>query len=108
LQILYSRYGSRTETVARFINLEADAPLKSLPDYTRREIIFLVQHEKVMRLDDLLLRRTMLAMLGRLTKEITHELADILGDCMGWNIEQKNAEAAYALHLLSDRHEVRL
>ena len=108
LQILYSRYGSRTETVARFINLEADAPLKSLPDYTRREIIFLVQHEKVMRLDDLLLRRTMLAMLGRLTKEITHELADILGDCMGWNIEQKNAEAVYALHLLSDRHEVRL
>ena len=47
LQVLYSRYGSRTEAVARFMNREADAPLKSLPDYTRREIMFLVQHEKV-------------------------------------------------------------
>jgi glycerol-3-phosphate dehydrogenase len=90
------------------MNLEADAPLKSLPEYTRREIMFLVQHEKVMRLDDLLLRRTMLAMLGHLTREIVQELADILGDCMGWGVDQKNAEAAYALHLLSDRHGVRL
>ncbi len=108
LQVLYSRYGSRTEAVARFMNLEADAPLKSLSDYTRREIMFLIQHEKVMRLDDLLLRRTMLAMLGRLTKEITQELADILGECKGWSVEQKNTEVANALHLLSDRHGVRL
>ncbi|MDO9301409.1 MAG: glycerol-3-phosphate dehydrogenase/oxidase [Anaerolineales bacterium] len=108
LQVLYSRYGSRTEAVARFMNLEADAPLKSLSDYTRREIMFLIQNEKAMRLDDLLLRRTMLAMLGRLTKEITQELADILGECKGWSVEQKNTEVADALHLLSDRHGVRL
>jgi glycerol-3-phosphate dehydrogenase len=68
----------------------------------------LVQHEKVERLDDLLLRRTMLAMLGHLTKEIVQELAGVLGDCMGWSVDQKNAEAAYTLDLLSDRHGVRL
>jgi glycerol-3-phosphate dehydrogenase len=61
-----------------------------------------------MRLDDLLLRRTMLAMLGRLTKEIVLELADILGDSLGWSVDQKNAEVARALHLLSDRHGVAL
>jgi glycerol-3-phosphate dehydrogenase len=107
LQVLYSRYGSRTEAVARFMNLEADASLKSLPDYTRREIMFLVQHEKVERLDDLLLRRTMLAMLGRLTKEIVQELAEVLGDCLGWSVDQKNVEAVYTLDLLRDRHGVR-
>jgi glycerol-3-phosphate dehydrogenase len=108
LQILYSRYGSRTEAVARFINLAADEPLKSLPDYTRREIMFLVQHEKSMRLDDLLLRRTMLAMLGRLTKDIVQELGDVFGDCLGWDAKMKNAEVAYAIDLLTDRHGVRL
>jgi glycerol-3-phosphate dehydrogenase len=108
LQVLYSRYGSRAEAVATFINRAIDEPLKSLPDYTRREIMFLVQHEKVERLDDLLLRRTMLAMLGHLTKEIVQELAGVLGDCMGWSVDQKNAEAAYTLDLLSDRHGVRL
>ena len=108
LQVLYSRYGSRAEAVAAFINRGADEPLKSLPDYTRREIMFLAQYEKIMRLDDLLLRRTMLAMLGRLTKEIVLELADVLGDSMGWDVDQKNAEVARTLQLLSDRHGVRL
>jgi glycerol-3-phosphate dehydrogenase len=107
LEILYSRYGSRTEVVARFINLEKDMPLKSLPDYSKREIMFLVQQEKVARLDDLLLRRTMLAMLGRLTKDAVQELADVFGDCMGWNAGQKKAEAEYAINLLRDRHGVR-
>jgi glycerol-3-phosphate dehydrogenase len=108
LQVLYSRYGSRIEAVAAFINRGADEPLKSLPDYSRREIMFLAQYEKAMRLDDLLLRRTMLAMLGRLTKEIVLELADILGDSLGWSVDQKNAEVARVLHLLSDRHGVAL
>ena len=64
LQVLYSRNGSRTEAIATFIKHAADEPLKSVPKYSRREIMFLVQNEKAMRLDDLLLRRTMLAMLG--------------------------------------------
>ena len=42
-----------------------DASLQSLPSYSRREIAFLAQCEKVVHLDDLLLRRSMLAMLGR-------------------------------------------
>jgi glycerol-3-phosphate dehydrogenase len=108
LQVLYSRYGSRTEAIATFIKRAADEPLKSLPEYSRREIMFLVQNEKAMRLDDLLLRRTMLAMLGRLTKEIALELAAILGECMSWSVDQKNAEVARALQLLSEKHGVQL
>jgi glycerol-3-phosphate dehydrogenase len=106
LQILYSRYGSRTEAVATFIKRAIDEPLKSLPEYTRREIMFLAQYEKVIHLDDLLLRRTMLAMLGRLSKDIIVELADVLGDCLGWSSEQKYDEAERTLRLLSDRHGV--
>ena len=108
LQVLYSRYGSRTEAFATFIMRAVDEPLKSLPEYSRREIMFLVQNEKAMRLDDLLLRRTMLAMLGRSTKEIAQELADVMGDTLSWNVDQKNAEVARAFQLLSEKHGVQL
>ena len=106
LQTLYERYGSRTEAVATFINRTTDAPLKTLPEYTRREIAFLAQSEKAIHLDDILLRRTMLAMLGRLTRASVEEIADAMGAALGWSVEQKNAEAERTLRLLADRHGV--
>ena len=110
LQIVYERYGTRTEAVATFINRDAagDEPLKTLPEYTRREIAFLAQSEKAIHLDDILLRRTMLAMLGRLTKTNVEEIADAMGAAIGWSVEQKNAEVERTLRLLADRHGVRL
>jgi glycerol-3-phosphate dehydrogenase len=108
MQILYPRYGSRAEAVARFMSLEKDAPIKSLPDYTRREIMFLVQHEKSMRLEDILLRRTMLAMLGHLSKEAVQELGDVFGDCKGWDAKQKNAEVEYTLNLLRNTYGAKI
>jgi glycerol-3-phosphate dehydrogenase len=108
LEILFERYGTRTEIVANFINRAADAPLKHLPEYSTREIVFIAQHEKVEHLDDVVLRRTMLAMLGRLTKDALLELADVVAAALHWNEEQKNAEVERTLRLLADRHGVRL
>ena len=108
LERLFKRYGTRAEAIADFMKRAEDAPLKSLPNYTRREIMFLAQYEKVRHLDDLILRRTMLAMLGHLTKDSLLELADVLAESLGWDAEQKNAEVSRTLDLLSDRHGVRL
>jgi glycerol-3-phosphate dehydrogenase len=108
LGILYGRYGSRVEAMASFIKRAGDAPLKSLPDYSLREITFLAQNEKVIHLDDLLLRRTMLAMLGRVTKEGLGELSEVVGEALGWSSDRKAAEAARCLRLLAERHGVRL
>lgn len=105
---LFERYGTRDESMADFIKRGADSPLRSLPGYSRREILYLVQYEKARRLDDLLLRRTMLAMLGRLTREAVLELAEIMGEGLGWNAEQKAGEVDRTLALLRDRHGVRL
>lgn len=105
---LFERYGTRAEAVANFIKHATDAPLKFAPEFTHREIAFLAQHEKVEHLDDLLLRRTMLAMLGRLTRNGLVEIADAAGAVLGWTLEQKNAEVERALRLLADRHGVRL
>ncbi|RJP55752.1 MAG: glycerol-3-phosphate dehydrogenase/oxidase [Anaerolineaceae bacterium] len=108
LNILLERYGTRAEAMADFIKREADVPLKSVPGYTKREFIFLAQYEKVEHLDDMILRRTMLAMLGKLTRDGLVEIADILAETLGWSGGQKNAEVERTLRLLADRHGVGL
>jgi glycerol-3-phosphate dehydrogenase len=104
LQVLFERYGTRAEAIATFINGGTDFILQSVPDYSRREIIFLVQHEKIIHLDDFMLRRSLLAMLGRLNREMVEELADVLGNTLGWTPTQKEAEVARTLSILADRH----
>ena len=108
LQILFERYGTRAETIATYMNGGTDFILKSVPDYTLREIIFLAQHEKICHLDDFFLRRSMLAMLGRVTGEMIEEVAKALGNALGWDEERKTAEVARTFLLLTDRHGVNL
>jgi len=108
LKVLFERYGTRAETIATYMNSGTDFILKSLPDYTLREIIFLAHHEKICHLDDFLLRRSMLAMLGRVTGEMIQELAKALGNAVGWDQERIAAEVARTVLILSDRHGVRL
>lgn len=108
LKILFERYGSRAEAIATYMNGGTDQILRSLPDYSRREITFVLQHEKVVHIDDFLLRRSMLAMLGRVTREMVDELAGIFSNYFGWNPEQREAEVARTLSILADKHGVRL
>jgi glycerol-3-phosphate dehydrogenase len=108
ISTLYSRYGSRAEAVASFIKRSEDMPLKSLPEYSRREIAFLALHEKVVRLDDLVLRRTMLAMLGRLTRGMLDELGQSLAIPLGWARERETAEVERTVRLLGEQHGVHL
>ena len=105
---LFDRYGTRAEAIAEFLTHQPDSPLVSLPDYSRREIAFLAQNEKTVHLDDLILRRSMLAMLGQLTRPALDELADALGAALGWDDAQKQAEAMRTLELLATRHVVQL
>jgi len=107
-QILFERYGTRLEQIASFIVREPDEPLRSLPEYSRREIAFLAEYEKIIHLDDLLLRRSMLAILGRLNHPRLLELSDALGEALGWDGQRREAERARSLAILADRHGVRL
>jgi glycerol-3-phosphate dehydrogenase len=108
LKVLFERYGTRAEAVATYMNGGTDFFLKTMPDYSRREITFLAQHEKIFHLDDFVLRRSMLAMLGHLTREMIDELAGTFSNTLGWDAEQRAAEVARILFILEDRHGVRL
>lgn len=105
---LFERYGTRGELVAEFIGRGHDEPLKNVPGYSRREVGFIGQCEKVVHLEDVLLRRTMLAMLGHLSRQGLDEVASALGEALGWTRQEREAELRRALDVLHDRHGVEL
>ena len=75
---------------------------------TRREVAFLAEQEKVVHLDDLILRRSLMAYLGHLNRPLIDELANILGEVLGWNDSQKEMEVVRTLDILLNNHGVRL
>ena len=104
---LFARYGSRCREVSDY-QAGDDSPLEHYPDMTCREVAFLAEKEKVVHLDDLVLRRSLMAYLGRLNRSLIDELAGILADILGWKDNQKQEEVQRTLEILRDRHGVNL
>lgn len=77
-KLLQSRYGSRWSQVSEYCNQETDRPLKYVADYSEREIKWLVKTRSALHLDDLIVRRTKLAIEGLVTPEALQEVAEIM------------------------------
>ncbi len=105
---LFERYGTRAAEIAENIAAEEDAPLRHHRAYSRREIMFLLRKEKVERLDDLLLRRTLIAMLGETTRDLIAELADICAETLNWSHARQSAEMERVVELLRRKHRLKL
>lgn len=108
LRELFDRYGTRAEALANYISPENDKPLANLPAYSKREIEFLAKDEKLVHLDDLILRRSLIGMLGYLTPELLNELADITAGVMGWSDGTKQAEIDHSVQVMYQKHQVNL
>jgi glycerol-3-phosphate dehydrogenase len=96
LRTLLERYGTRAVELAAFIALEEDDPLQQKPSFSQREILYLVNHEKVLHLEDIVRRRSNLMKLGELTPRLVEELAFILQDVLGWSEVERDNEMARA------------
>ena len=108
LQQLFGRYGARAAEFSRYVGCQSDGALANHPGYSRREIEFILREEKVERLDDLLLRRSLIAMLGELTRELLQELAEIAAGTLGWSAERQRQEIERAIEILRRKHRVEL
>jgi glycerol-3-phosphate dehydrogenase len=84
------------------------AALRTLPNFTRDEIIEMAKREKVLHLDDILLRRTLLGYLGQLNRPLVEQMAEWIGEALGWNAERKKGEVARTVEILADRHQVQI
>lgn len=77
---LLARYGTRASLYVASLRAKGETPLASLPDYTREEIRFIAAFEKVATLDDILCRRTLIALSGRDGPDVRAEIASLLAD----------------------------
>ena len=104
LDTLLDRYGTRAAAIAQFISQAPDHPLTHKPDYSQREIIYLSQTEKVLHLDDLILRRSLLGMLGYATPALLNELANIISPILNWSDKQRQQEITHTATVLAQHH----
>lgn len=104
---LFDRYGTYAAAIAEFCAAGKDAVLENHAGYTRREVQFLVRNEKIIHLDDLILRRSLIGMLGKTTGALLVELAAIVGAELGWSAGQVQKEVRRCADVLVKRHRVR-
>ncbi|MGK9169930.1 glycerol-3-phosphate dehydrogenase/oxidase [Inquilinus limosus] len=105
-QALSDRYGSRAVAIARFLGEGPDAPLAAAPDYSRRELQYLIETERVRDIGDLLLRRTLLGMEGRITAALVAEAGGLIASVLGWTEAEAAAAAARFEDIMARRHRV--
>ncbi|MBI1278237.1 MAG: FAD-dependent oxidoreductase [Anaerolineaceae bacterium] len=106
LQTLFHRYGTRAEAVAQFIVVDSDVPLRHLPTYSQREVMFLAANEAVIHLDDVILRRSLIGMMGLINGDVLAQLGEIVGSVSGWSDTQIQQEIERAADILQHKHGV--
>jgi glycerol-3-phosphate dehydrogenase len=94
---LLERYGTEAERLAQRAEPEWRMPLKALPDYTVGEIRMIAEAEQVVHLSDLVRRRSVITLLGRSSEAALAELAEIVGNVLGWDGERRKQEVGAAL-----------
>jgi glycerol-3-phosphate dehydrogenase len=106
LATLLERYGTGADKVAAYLEAGPDAPLACHAGYSRREIEFIARYERVVHLDDLILRRTLMALLGEVNGPLLEELAAIVAPVLGWSKQEAAAEVERTIQLLEKAHGV--
>lgn len=106
LEILFERYGTYAEPVAVFMSAENDADLESVPNYTQREVTFIVQNEAVQHVNDFLQRRSALAILGYANPNAVSEIAEVIGTALGWDKDKISQEIERTNSLLVKKHRM--
>jgi glycerol-3-phosphate dehydrogenase len=108
LEVLFERYGTRAHDFVTHFVEHGDKPLKHHWSFSQQEIAFLAQEEKIIHLEDLVLRRTNLAKLGELTPALLDELATTLTVPLDWSEKRRKEELARMVRVLEDKHGVML
>ena len=103
---LFERYGTGARAVAKSLACGADQALAALPGYSANELAHICRTESVMRLSDILLRRTAIAMEGLLNTQVVEEVAQVAAATLGWSKVRTEAEIDLA-HIEMNKRSVR-
>ncbi|OLP61678.1 glycerol-3-phosphate dehydrogenase [Xaviernesmea oryzae] len=108
LETLLARYGTTAASIAAAIGPSGEQMLDHVPGYSAQELAWVTAQEQVCHLADLVLRRTTLAIEGRLTRDGLREIADVAGDVLGWEDERLKEEIEGVTRQLTTLNRVRL
>ncbi|MGO2095825.1 MAG: glycerol-3-phosphate dehydrogenase/oxidase, partial [Candidatus Microbacterium stercoravium] len=105
--VLLDRYGTRAAQVWRVLEDHDDVPI--LGDrLSTWELAWMVDHEHVVHLSDVILRRTDLAFTRSVTPELLEDVARNLAQLLDWDEARTAAEISATVEELRDAHGVEL
>ena len=78
VEVLFNRYGTYAQQIAEFIGQGEDTPITQLPNYSTREITYIVTQEQVRQPNDFLKRRSLIAMRGELSDDLLEEMNSLI------------------------------
>lgn len=108
VEALLARYGTTADAVLAHIKETGDVPLAHVEGYGRGEIDWIARNEMIEHLADIVMRRTTLAIEGRLTTEGLDEIAAIAAAALGWDEGRRADELAQVARHLTAFNRVSL
>ena len=104
---LADAYGTRAEDLLAFCaGRTDDQPLHPNSPVTGGEIVWLIRHEHVLHLADIVMRRTSLAITGHVNTALIDWVAMVAAAELGWSPERTASERQGLLAELRDYHNV--
>ena len=106
--LLAYRYGTRARAIAEAEAAAETGHIDGAEHYSVAEVTWICKHERVTRLEDIVLRRTLMAFEGAVTMTGLKEIAAIMRPILGWTATQAENEVTSTAELLRDRHRMSL
>ena len=104
---LLGRYGSLVSEIFDLLarRPELAQPIEGAPEYLEVEVVYAASHEGALHLDDILARRTHIAMETRDSGRVAaRRVAELAGEVLGWDNERREREIAdYEKMIEADR-----
>ncbi|WP_253904231.1 glycerol-3-phosphate dehydrogenase/oxidase [Arthrobacter sp. Br18] len=108
VRVLLTRYGTRAGEVLDFLAEKPERLFNATRELSGREVAYMVEHEQIGHLVDILIRRTSLAFRGLVTSELLTELAQALAPLLGWDETETAGQIRGAESILAERHRVQV
>ncbi|MGP9804082.1 glycerol-3-phosphate dehydrogenase/oxidase [Paracoccus sp. NSM] len=103
---LLARYGTTAEAILR---AEGAAPaMLEASDHSEQELDWIIRNEQVGTLADLVMRRTALAVTGRLSSRDLARIADLCAGALGWDEARRDIDLKETQAMLLTRHRLRM
>lgn len=105
---LVARYGSQAERVSSHVTADGGETVDAASLYRAGEIRWIVAEERVTRLSDIVLRRTLMPFENAITRASLDTIARITADALGWDTPRRENEIAATVATLDERYRVKL